>query len=353
MKKTKIHIIALALITLIVGVGCENEFKQDEITLSTAPPVVSSISRVEDDVEVSQGVVEGFYMVRGENLSSTRSVQFNGEESSFNPALLTDNLAFVNVPLTTPLTGSNTMRVETLGGVVEIDFPLLSISGFTEGVVDGAKVVELSGVGFSYTPTVTFNSGSEDQGNLVEREATILSFDDTSIVAEVPSGITQAFIFVSTVRGATAVSESYGFTLPIYIDELSADWENSGWGGTQDLASSEQALGTASVKSTREAWSGLTFLPTGLTIGFNEFESITVQIYASTNATRVNIALNDFDAGLVLDLEPDTWNKFVIPLSDFYPTGGEPDVINRIDFQEFSGSGQSQYVFYVDDFGFL
>lgn len=351
-EKSKNYLLILAMATIIISAGCENDFKADDVDPNTNPPSVTSISSIQEDTEVTQGVLQGNYMVRGENLSSMLSVRFNEFEASFNPALLTDDLAFVSVPLGTPLTGSNTMRIETLGGSTEVDFPLLRVLDFTEGVVDGVKVVNISGIGFSYSPTVSFNSGSENLGNLVERESKVISFTDEAIVAEVPAGVTQAFIYVTTERGATDVSGSYGFSLPIYIDELNADWGSSGWGGTQDFGSSEQALGSASVKSTREAWSGLTFLPNN-GLAFNEYEFITVQIYASTNATKVNMALNDFDAGLALDLVPDTWNKFVIKLSDFYPTGGEPDQIMRIDFQEFSGSGQSQYIFYVDDFGFL
>ncbi|MEM9338010.1 MAG: hypothetical protein AAGA66_04730 [Bacteroidota bacterium] len=350
---SKMYVPFIALAAMMVMTSCENEFKADEISPNTNPPTVLSISTILEDQEVTQGVLQGSYMVRGENLSSLVSIQINGLEASFNPALLTDGLTFVNIPVNTPLTGSNTMRIETLGGVTEVDFPLLRITGFTENVVGGVKVVELEGVGFSYAPSVSFQTGSAALGNLVVRESNVVSFTDTTIVAEVPDGVIQAFITVSTERGATDVSDSYGFSLPLFTDELSAGWEVAGWGGSQEPSATEQALGTASIKSVREAWSGLTLNPE-VGVDFNEYEFISVQIYGGTNATRVKLALNgDFESGLELDITPDSWNQFVIRLTDFYLSGTEPDEITRIDFQEFSGSGESEYIFYVDDLGFL
>ncbi|MEM9339459.1 MAG: hypothetical protein AAGA66_12070 [Bacteroidota bacterium] len=349
---SKIDASVVALLVMMVVTGCENEFKADEVTPNTNPPEVLSISTILEDQEVTQGVLEGYYIVRGKNLSSLVSIQFNGEEASFNPALLTDETTFVIVPLNTPLTGTNTMRVETLGGVTEVDFPLLRITGFTENVIGATKVVVLEGVGFSYAPSVSFNTGSEILGNLVTRESNVISFTDTTITAEVPNGVLQAFISVTTERGASDVSESYGFSLPVYVDELNTAWQAFGSFGSHDLSSTEQALGSTSIKTIREAWSGLTLTPdTG--VGFNEHNALSVQIYGGTNATRVKIALNNFEAGLEFDLTSGSWNKFVIPLTDFYPTGNVPDQITRIDFQEFSNSGQTEYIFFVDDFGFL
>lgn len=354
MKNILQHINKSVLVLTIISLflSCENEFEKGDIKTNTGQPVLTSVSEILNDTEVSQGVLQGTYILRGQNLSSMVSIQFNGLEAGFNPALLTDEVAFVTVPNGTPLYDqSNIMRVETLGGVVEFDFPLLHIEEFTEGVVDGKKVVNISGVGFDYTPVVTFETGSEDLGNLVERTADIISVTDNLIVAEVPAGVTQAFIFVTTARGASAKSASYGFTLPIYIDGLNEEWTTSEWGGTHDLNSTEQALGQFSIKSVREAWSGLTFLPPD--VNYTDYESITVQIYGGANAEAVNLALNDFDTQVTLQLVQGEWTKFVIPLSDFYPTGGAPAKITRMDFQEASNTGLTEYIFYVDDFGFL
>ncbi len=345
-------IASLVLITLLPA--CENEFEGDDDGPNTNPPVITSVSEAREDVAVTQGVLEGTYIIRGENLSSLVSIHFNGVQAGFNPALLTDNIAFVRIPREAPFVGqTNTMRLETLGGVIEYDFSLLTIEGFTEETIDGVKVVNLQGGDFTDASKVTFVSGSEALGNLEERPANILSVSPTQVSVEVPSGVTQAFIFLETSRGAIAQSASFGFNLSVYIDGLSAGWTTSEWGGTHDLASTEFALGEFSIKSIREAWSGLTFLPEDVDIAYNDFQAITVQIYGTDDIVSVRLALNDFDAQVELTLVPGEWTKFVIPLSDFYPNGGPPEEIFRIDFQESSNTGLPQYIFYVDDFGFL
>lgn len=343
----------VAFLTAVLW-SCENEFKKEDTEPNTAPPQITSVSEAREDVAVTQGVLGATYIIRGQNLSSLVSVHFNGVQSGFNPALLTDQIAFVRVPEEAPYVDQpNIMRIETLGGVVEYDFSLLTIEGFTEETVNGVKVVNIMGGDFTDVSSVTFVSGSEEMGNLQERPAEIVSVSQTQVTAEVPSGVTQAFIYVQTSRGAIAQSESYGFTYSIYIDELNADWSTGEWGGTHDLASTEVALGQFSVKSVREGWAGLTFWPDNADVNFSDYQSISVQIYGVGDIVSVNLALNDFESLVTLQLEPGEWKKFVIPLSDFYPNGGAPDEIWRIDFQESSNTGLSQYVFYIDDFGFL
>lgn len=347
----------LIIISVFSFSSCENEFSNDDPYASTRKkmPVITSVSEAREDVAVTQGVLEGVYIIRGENLASMVSIHFNGYLAGFNPALLTDKIAFVKIPKEVPYVDqANKMVIETLGGVVEYDFSLLTIEEFTEGTVDGKKVVNLIGGDFTDTSSVTFVSGTEEDGNLVEKEANILSISQTQVTVEVPSGITQAFIYLATSRGAVAQSESYGFSYSIYIDGLNADWSLGGWGGSQDAASTEVKLGEYSIKSVREGWAGLTFMPDNANIVYKDYKSISVQIYGVGSIVSVTLALNDFSSEKIeLTLIPGQWKKFVIPLSSFYPNGGEPEKITRMDFQESSNTGLPQYIFYVDDFGFI
>lgn len=346
----------LMVLVLFQLTSCENEFRNDSVSDAKAPPIITTVSEAREDVPVTQGVLEGTYIIRGENLSSLISIDFNGFPAGFNPALLTDNIAFVKVPLEAPYVNqTNILRLENLKGVTEYDFSLLTIEGFTEETVDGVKIVKIQGGDFTDTSTVTFVSGSEENGNLIEAPATILSITQTEVAVEVPDGVEQAFIYLATSRGAVAQSDSYGFSYSIYIDSLNPEWTTSEWGGTHDLASTEVALGEFSIKSVREAWAGLSFLAPD--IPFDEYEALTVSVYGTgAVGDQVQIALNDFDGAQTvqpIELIPGEWNKVVIPLSAFYPNGGAPDTIFRMDFQESSGTGLAQYVFYIDDFGFL
>ena len=343
------------MVIIVSSLSCENEFKKEDTIIATGPPIVNSVSEAREDIAVTQGVLEGVYIIRGKNLSSLLSIYFNGFKAGFNPALITDEIAFVQIPEDAPYVGqANKLRLENLQGSTEYDFSLLTIDGFTEATENGVKVVTLMGGDFTDTETVTFVSGSEEAGNLVEEPAKILSISETEVKVEVPNGIEQAFIYLATTRGAVAQSDSYGFSYSIYIDSLNPDWTMSQWGGTFDASSTEQALGEYSIKSEREAWSGLTFLAPN--IKFNDYDAITVSIYGVDDILSVNLAPNDFDGNgtpVKLNLVSGQWTKFVIPLSDLYSNGNEPATIFRLDFQESSNTGKAKYVFYVDDFGFL
>ncbi|WMI68595.1 hypothetical protein [Mangrovimonas sp. YM274] len=336
--------------------SCENDFKDAPTPDASEPPVITSVSEVSEDVVVTQGVLNSTYIIRGEYLGSLLKVYFNGYQTGFNPALVTDNVAFVTVPEQAPYVNQpNILRLETLGGSVEYDFSLLTITDFTEETVDGVKLVHLMGGDFTDTATVTFVSGTEEDGNLVELEAEIVSIAPELVTVKVPDGVEQAYIYLATTRGAVARSDSYGFSYSIYIDDLHPDWTVGEWGGTHELYSTEHAIGQYSIKCIREAWSGFTFWVPN--IPFDEYDAITVSVYGTgAPGDTVTLAINDFDGAAThqpIQLIPGEWNKVVIPLSDFYPNGGAPSSIFRLDFQESSNTGLAQYIFYIDDFGFL
>ncbi|GAA4281942.1 hypothetical protein [Gaetbulibacter aestuarii] len=354
-KKTSLHISLMCILAIFLTFSCESEFNVPQDNFTKAPPVIKSVSEAVEDKPVTQGVLDNTYIIRGENLSSLKAIYFNDVKASFNPALLTDWIAFVEIPRDVPvLNQSNKMRVENLFGSTEYDFSLLTITDFTESTVNGKKVVNLLGGDFSDTSSVTFVSGSEANGNLVEIPAEFTIISPAEVQAEVPAGVEQAFIYLATSRGAVAKSESYGFSYSIYVDDLNPDWIITEWGGTHVTQSTDITLGTYSVKSVREAWAGITFLPVNTTIEFNDYQAISVTLYGTgAPGDSVNLALNDFETSINLPLVSGEWTKYVIPLADFYPNGGAPDTIFRMDFQESSGTGLSQYIFYIDDFGFL
>ncbi|MDT0688981.1 hypothetical protein RM549_04245 [Salegentibacter sp. F188] len=360
MKRTNFKIktvsqLLLMIFTVFSLVSCDSDFDVESIETAEAAPVIHSVSEAREDVPVTQGVLENTYIIRGENLASLVAVYFNGYQASFNPALTTDNLTFVTVPESAPYVGQeNTLRLENLYGSTDYDFSLLTIEDFTEGTTeDGIKTVTLIGGDFTDTSEVTFTSGTEEEGNLVERPAEILSVSETEVTVAVPDGVEQAYINLETSRGASAQSDSYGFSYSIYIDQLNPAWSMSQWGGTYDIEATDPALGQYSIQSVREGWSGLTFTPE-TPIPFNQYTALTVSLYGTGDAgDMVNVAINDFAGTVGVELIPGQWNKVVLPMGSFFPTGGAPAVINRIDFQEASGTSKPQYIFYVDDFGFL
>ena len=353
----------LILITLLSFTSCENEFDSDKNPYDSKnlPPVISSVSEAREDKKVTQGVLEGVYIVRGENLGSFTSITINGYPASISPALGTDNLIFIKVPEDAPyLDQADILRIENPAGYAEYDFSLLTITDFTEELIDGVNAVVINGGDFTDVADdgVVFVSGSEEEGNLVETPVTNIIYKTASQIAvEVPSGIQQAFIFVNTTRGASAQSDSYGFNYIIYTDQF-YDWSFNGWGEPQE-ESSEVALGSTSIKKSSLQWEGLTFNYEGPNpLVFEDYSTMVVSIYPEAGVTRLKLRFNDTDLGsnntetdyYKIDLIPEQWNKIILDMNSFYPNGDYPEELTRIDFQLSSeGSG----VYYVDQFGFV
>ena len=351
----------LILMTLASLSSCENEFDSDKNAFDSSnnPPIIASVSEAREDKPVTQGVLESSYIVRGENLSSISSVTINNYPALISPALGTDNLIFIRVPENAPyLNQSNILRIENSAGYAEYDFSLLTITEFTEDLVDGKNVVNLMGGDFTETKSVTFVSGSEEDGNLVERPADFTIISPSMVQAVVPAGVEQAFIFLETNRGAIAQSDSYGFSYAIYVDEPNPDVVvDLGWAG-MDIASTTQALGSFSIQATANQWDAAPFSFTENPISTSEYSTMVVKIYANQNVTSLRIAFNRYyvdDIGYIVDLEPG-WNNLSIPLNsdDFWPNGTEEEIVDIV-FQEFSRDAASNapYVFYIDDFGLL
>lgn len=356
-------VVLLLILSVFIFASCENEFANDTTSAGgSEPPIVNSVSEAREDTPVTQGVLENSYIIRGENFSTLTAIYFNGYRAGFNPALTTDGLTFVTIPEDAPYLGQdNILRVENLAGSTEYDFSLLTIEEFSEELIDGANAVILYGGDFTDVERVVFASGSEEEGNLVEREADIISVTESTVAVKVPDGVVQAFIYVYTSRDAIVQSTSYGFNYPIYTDAFN-NWELGGWGEPQE-ESADVALGASSIKKNSAQWEGLTFTPTddAEDLVLEDYSTMAVSIYPGDGVTRLKLRVNDADLAsnnaetdyFKIDVIPNEWNKIVIPVNTFYPNGGAVEVINRIDFQLADDTSAGAKVYYIDQFGFV
>ncbi len=343
------------LFITVVSISCENEFNNDDIGSGVMEaPIITGVNLARTDTPAGTGVLGDLYYIRGRNLSSVTKITYNDYEAGFNPVLVTNNLIISRIPLEAPvLNSSNKLIVENPFGTGEFDFSLLTITGFEATVVDNRNAVIVEGGNFTDVSRVYFGTGSEEMGNLVELDATILDIQEDALTVEVPQGIIQAFIFVES-NGSIARSESFGFNYPIFTD-MSFGWDIGGFGpGDGQELSSEIALGSTSIKRTTDPFGALTFFPNAdaeILIPSN-FSVFTFQIYpVGDQTTRIKFAVNDFSADEVLiDVIPDQWNRIEVRLSDLYVSQPIPQTIDRIDIQEFSGGSS---VFYIDEFGLL
>ena len=310
---------------------------------------------------MTTGVTGRVYFINGDNLQNTLSVQFNGYNASVNPAYVTKNTVIVTIPFGTPFLRtsddqevSNKLVLETPAGNAEFNFSILSVESFSEGVQNGQSVVNIIGGDFTNVTRVVFVSGSEELGNLVELDANIISTSSNSVIAQVPDGIIQAYIHVYIENVVAVAQDSYGFNYPIFTDQLFG-WDLGGWSGTQSIVEGETSIGNRSIRRDSDNWGGMSFNINDETddLFIEDYRTVSFQIYpANDNTTRIAFAVNDFDRQVVLDVTPNQWNKFSIPLTDFYPPGTGPDKITRMDIQEYSG-GTAPFLFYLDQFGFI
>jgi len=357
---SKYSVFVLSLIMALAS--CDNEFNDPEPlhNTNTEPPVITSVAEARENLPVTEGVLENLYYIKGENLASVKSIKYNGYEAGYNPVYVTDNLIISSIPEEAPFIGTNILRLETVYGVAEYDFSLLTITDFSEATIDGESVVIINGGDFSNVEKVTFVSGTEELGNLVEKPATIKEelSDKEKIVAVVPDGVVQAFIYVETTSGAVAVSESYGFNYAIFVDAINPDWNFDGWSG--GMLSESPALGQYSMRADIEGWGGFSIATNGeeKSLGANpaNYERIIFKVYATAPDMSLVFRVNDgevhWEGDQAIDItlpgwELGDWTEIEIPLSDLYQPGSFPSTIWRIDFQIEQGT------FYIDDMGFL
>jgi len=358
----KITMLALCMMLLNI-VSCESEFRESDLTDNSKElPIINSVTEASSKENVATGVTGRIYFIKGQNLQNTTGIKFNGFSANINPTYVTKNTVIVSIPFGTPFLKlsdnefvPNKLVLSTTAGNAEFDFSILSIESFSENVQNGKNVVTLNGGDFSNVTRVVFTSGSEATGNLIERDANIVDITQGAVTAEVPDGVIQAFISVYIDNVVAVAADSYGFNYPMFTDQLFG-WNLGGWSGAQSVVDGENSIGSSSVRRDSDGFGGLTF-----NIGdeaddlfYADYRTVSFQVYpANTETTKVKFVLNDdFDSGIVLDLIPLQWNKFVIPLKDLIPTGDAPIKITRMDFQEFSG-GTAPFLFYVDQFGLI
>jgi hypothetical protein len=304
------------------------------------------------------------YAILGTNLSSTKSVSFNGVAVYFNPALVTDNSIIVTLPASTSTVKvpygtdqSNKLVVLTNNGSAEFDFPILQppavISGFDVVSTATGDEVVIKGTIFNSVKSVRFD----------DVPATIIGTPTaTEIRVKVPAGISQAFIYVETPGGVAKSPLSYGFKYVIYDEALNQANEWTKWGGwdtsEQDLASSEHPkAGARSFKIAYLGAYGAVQLHPNVKFPLpNGYTSLKMSIYGGAGATatsqlavylKSDNGVDPTDAQKVrLTLVPGSYNSYQIPLSAF---GNNPANINEFVIQNF---GTANMTIYIDDIGF-
>jgi hypothetical protein len=284
------------------------------------------------------------YAILGQNLRTVSAVYFNDVNAYFNPALVTDNSILVSIPLTTPFTGSNKLRVVTQGGTVEYDFsiqqpaPVITRVDQLAGVA--GDVITITGTTFDNVSAVRFGTAV---GTITEKTATQLK-------VTVPASVSAGAISVTTPGGTVTYGIPFGFSTPIFTDALATGWTAGGWSGTPEVPSKGVVKrGTGSLKyEYTGGYGGFQLLKGGTTLSLAGATGVKFAIYGGTGTESkiVKLVLNgNYDAGRQIVLHAGTWTDYAVSLASLGATGN----LTEITIQEFSGNAPT--VIYVDDLG--
>ncbi|MFI1770888.1 IPT/TIG domain-containing protein [Thalassobellus citreus] len=337
-------IYSLVLLSTIFVTSC-TELDNSGLSGSYNTPVINSISTLAKDSITNVGNLYNSYILRGQNLASLNALYINDYKNDFNSTQVTDGVLFFTVSPNVPWKDvSSKLKIETLGGVAEVDFKIIQpapvIKDFSPKLGPAGTIVTITGDIFDNLDSVFFG----------ETEVTnIISSNEEEIVIEVPAGVSVSTLTVNTEGGSSESADFYGGIIYTIYDEglnTSAWWEGS-WGGATDLQSTENPFrGTYSIRKEAGAWSALQ-VGTWTTVNVADYILIQFEFYSEAAGT-INIVLNgDWGNPYPINVIGGEWQTISAPLSD---VSKGKEKIEAIVIQEASGNNT---VHYIDDFGFI
>lgn len=304
------------------------------------------------DSTVTSGKLNTQYAILGTNLLTTNSVSFNGVPAYFNPGLLTDNSIIITIPANIPFgpSQSNKVTIVTKYGTVDYTFgiqqPPPMIAGFDPMAAGAGTIVTITGSVFNAVSAVKFDT---TPARIVGTPTT------TQIQVEVPAGVVQAYIYITTPGGTTKSSSAFGFKSLIYDDVFVPGWGSYfGYNSTRDYANTAHPKrGTYAISTIfTDAYGALQIGYNGAMIDVKKLglTSLKLSIYggAGTDGKSVQVVINGaYVSAFKLALSAGAYTDYTIPLSAL----GNPAIITEFVIQ--SAGGNVPSTIYVDDIGFI
>ena len=304
------------------------------------------------DSTATSGKLNTQYAILGSNLLTTKSVSFNGVPAYFNPGLLTDNSIIITIPANIPYgpSQSNKLTIVTRYGQVDYNFPIQQpppiIAGFDPMAAGAGTVVTITGSVFEGVTAVKFDS---TPAKIVGTPTS------TQIKVEVPAGVVQAYIYVTTPGGTSRSGAAFGFKSLVYDDVFASGWGSYfGYNSTRDYANTAHPKrGTYAIATTfTDAYGALQVGYNGATIDVKKsgLTALKLSIYggAGTDGKSVQVVINGvYGSAFKIALTAGSYTDYTIPLSSL----GNPTAITEFVIQ--SAGGNVPSTIYVDDIGFI
>lgn len=238
----------------------------------------------------------------------------------------------------------------------DLDIALPAVTGMTPNPVAIDANVTITGTNMDLISSVIFPDTTVGKTRTV---TTFVSQSATQLVVKVPGGASSGKLGFGIKNSSLTVKSAgllgiVGYPPPaiiIYTDALSSTWNGwigGGWGGTKDLANSEQVKsGTKSIKiAYDDSGYGVPLQLGGANIPLDGYSTLKVSIYggAGSGGKNVNIGFNEQD-GKTVALVEGQWNDFVIPLNQI----SSATTLTHLYIKKYSSGGA--FTIYVDDLG--
>lgn len=348
-------------------------------TISTTNPTTQTIAPF--DSTTTDGKIGTAYAVIGNNLSTAKAIYINGTSVYFNIALSSNTSLQFSLPSSVPFSNDSTnniLTIVTAHGKVSTPFiieqPVPGITSVDQLAGVPGDVITITGTTFSGLTGVAFGKVPAQVISNVINATTQVGV----LKVKVPSGVTAGPILVTTkatkgggvgtgpllpsgtslltgnVSAIHVANGIFGFSTPVFEDQLESGWYDYGWSNSPKLDSVVKKRGIASIKvSYSGGYDGFGF-GVGTNVPATKTAAIKFSLYGGkgTNGKNVHCILNgNFNVSVQITLVEGKWTDYIIPIANFVDSSNPlPAFVNGIVFQEFSGNSS---VFNIDDVGIV
>lgn len=343
------------LIVIVVPQSTEKGY----VTLKTPDGDVVSKTQISFDVAVAIESVTPIarpgdnITITGQYLNWVTQVKFTDDiaVTTFVSRSLTE------LVVTVPQNAKTGLLVISTGGTEPVDIEteteltvtLPSITSFSPNPIERGTNLTITGTDLDLTMGVLFKG-------IADPITTFVSQTETELIITVPELANKgkiSLVAFSSVVVESAEDLKFIGDLPdleplgyaMYEDALVNGWQSWGWGGTIDLASSDNVRdGLLSVKKGLDGGWGAFRLHSDAGIATAGYTEITFSIYGSPGTAGKTFNLNaNWGNAYSVAVEEGKWVEFKVPISAL----GNPGTINDLVMQETGWSG----TVYIDHVG--
>jgi hypothetical protein len=194
----------LVLLTVVMLFSCNKDIVtydkiQKESDVSTAPPAISTITKVDRTTVVTEADLSQLVMIQGTNLSGLKSIKFNDVDADLTQAYVKAKEIIVPVPRLLPGTVTNKVTVTTALGETSFDLkinvPALQVSGLYNEFALPGDTTTIVGDNFDIYKLTKEDAKVSFGGT----QATVLAADQKTLTVIVPASIPAAEAVVTVI----------------------------------------------------------------------------------------------------------------------------------------------------------